>query len=58
MKPACPACPPGAPRRRHTAEELRDFHPGSNPDCPKCQEFRLHTPEERMQFHLQQELKP
>jgi hypothetical protein len=58
VKPACPVCPIGAPRKRHTADELREFHPGANPDCPACQESRLHTADERTVFHFHQELKP
>ena len=57
-KPECPICQQPGMKRKHTSEELKDFHPGSNPDCPACQEFRLHTSGERMQFHYRQELKP
>jgi hypothetical protein len=59
VKPDCPVCQLSAnPRPRHTADQLREFHPGSNPDCPACQESRLHTADERTVFHFHQELKP
>jgi len=46
----CPAC--AGPRRDvHTPEQLREFHPLSNPECPGCQEFRLHSPEETAKYH-------
>lgn len=48
--PECPACVP-RPRDYHTRAQLREFHPGANPECEACQQLRLHTKREMKLFH-------
>ena len=53
----CPACDEWRAIRRHTPDELRQWHTYASPYCPACQNFRRHTKDERTLFHPLQESK-